>query len=57
MTTPLPELWVQLVEIRDRQALQVVAQLVQSEINTLQAQVTELAALNQALEERMKGMK
>ena len=53
MTTPA-DLWVRIAEIQDRQALQVVSQLVQSEISILQAQVSELAALNKALEERMQ---
>jgi hypothetical protein len=55
MTTPA-DLWVRIAEIRDRQALEVVAQLVKNELVVLQTQVTQLEQLNQAVGERLKNM-
>lgn len=52
MTTPVPDLWIRIAEIRDLQALQVVQQLVQTEISILQTQVAQLEALNKAIDER-----
>jgi hypothetical protein len=56
MTTPVPDLWIRIAEIRDVRALQVVQQLVQTELNILQTQVSQLEALNKAIDERIKGM-
>ena len=56
MTTPVPDLWIRIAEIRDAQALQVVQQLVQTEISILQTQVAQLEALNKAIEERSRGL-
>jgi hypothetical protein len=55
MTTPA-DLWVRIAEIRDRQALEVVAQLVKTELVVLQTQVTQLEQLNQAVAERLQKM-
>ena len=55
MTTPA-DLWVRIAEIRDRQALEVVSQLVKSELVVLQTQVTQLEQLNQAVTERLQKM-
>jgi hypothetical protein len=55
MTTPA-DLWVRIAEIRDRSALEVVAQLVQTELVVLQTQVAQLEQLNKAVNERLQRM-
>lgn len=55
MTTPV-DLWLRIAEIRDRQALEVVAQLVKNDLAVLQMQVSQLEQLNQALTERIEKM-
>jgi len=55
MTTPA-DLWVRIAEIRDRQALEVVAQLVKNELVVLQTQVSQLEQLNQAVNERLQNI-
>jgi hypothetical protein len=54
--TSFADLFVRIADIRDRQALEVVSQLVKNELVVLQTQVTQLEQLNQAVAERLQRM-
>jgi hypothetical protein len=51
-----PDLVARIAEIRDRQGLELVSRLIQSELAVLQTQVDQLQQLSKAVEERMRGM-
>ena len=51
-----PDLIARIADIRDRQGLELVNVLIQSELSILQAQVDQLQQLSKAVEERMSGM-
>jgi hypothetical protein len=54
--TTLPDLWTKITEIQDREALQLVHRLVQSELTVLEAQLAQLQQVSRAIEEKMKGL-
>jgi hypothetical protein len=54
--TSFPDLVVRIAEIKDRESLQLVSRLIESQLTMLEAQVAQLQQLSKAVEDRMKGM-
>ncbi len=54
--TSIADLFTRIADIRDRQALEVVSQLLKNELVVLQTQVTQMEQLNQAVAERLQKM-
>jgi len=55
MTTPV-DVWTKLVDIKDRESLVVVSQLIKSELTVMEAQVNQLRELNKVLDQRIQRM-
>jgi hypothetical protein len=54
--TTLPDLWTKITEIQDRDALQLVHRMVQSELTIVEAQMAQLQQVSRAIEDRMKTL-
>ena len=54
--TSFPDLVVRIAEIKDKESLQLVSRLIESQVTMLEAQVAQLQQLSKAVEEKMRDI-
>ena len=54
--TSFPDLVVRIAEIKDKETLQLVSRLIESQVTMLEAQVAQLQQLSKAVEEKMRDI-
>jgi hypothetical protein len=56
MTTPAPDDYLDIAQIRDRESLVLVSRVLESQRIVLEAQLNQLQQISKAVEERMRGL-
>lgn len=56
MTTPRPDDWLTIVQIRDRDSLVLVSRVLESQRTVLESQLTQINMLDQVVQERIKSL-
>jgi hypothetical protein len=56
VTTPRPDDWLTIVQIRDRDSLVLVSRVLESQRTVLESQLTQINMLDQVVQERIKSL-